>query len=59
MRFKVSLPSKDNLVFGDEMSIDLILLDGKAFFHFMDSTTTVSNAPFLSDYGETYGQSVE
>ena len=57
--FKVSLPNEQDLEFGDELSIDLMLLDGKAVPHVIDTATRFSSAIFLDAHGATYGQSVE
>jgi hypothetical protein len=57
VRFKVSIPEED-LVFGDEVSIDLMFLDGSAVLHVVDTATRFSAAGFLDDHGAAYGQSV-
>jgi hypothetical protein len=57
VRFKVSIPEED-LVFGDEVSIDLMFLIGSAFLHVVDTETRFSAAGFLDDHGAAYGQSV-
>ena len=59
VRFKASLPTEEDLVFGDELSIDLMFLDGKAVLHIVDTATRFSAATFLDSHGEKYGQSVE
>lgn len=59
VRFKVSLPNEDELVFGDEISIDLMFLDNCSVLHVVDTATRFSAATFLDKHGETYGQSVE
>lgn len=58
VRFKVTLPSEENLVFGDELSIDIMFLEGKAVLHIVDTATRFSAATFLDAHGVTYGQSV-
>ena len=45
--------------FGDEISIDLVWLDGKAVLHIVDTATRFSSATFIDAYGLDYGQSVE
>ncbi len=59
IRFKVTLPTEDELVFGDELSIDLMWIDGKATLHIIDTATRFSAATFLDSHGENFGQSVE
>lgn len=60
IRFKVSLPTEEqNLVFGDELSLDLMWLDSKAVLQIVDTATRFNAATFLDSNGETYGQSVE
>ncbi|PXF39742.1 hypothetical protein BWQ96_04444 [Gracilariopsis chorda] len=46
LRFRVSMPA-DNLVFNQELSLDLFWLDGKAVLHVVDRGTGFSNAVFL------------
>lgn len=50
--FKASLPS-DQLVFWDELSIDLQWIDVEALLHVIDTATTFSSATFLSQYGQS------
>ena len=59
VRFKVSLPTEDDIKFGEELSIDLMWLDGKAVLHIVDTATRFSAASFLDSSGQDYGQSVE
>ncbi len=59
LRFKASIPDESELVFGDELSIDLMFLDSKAVLHIVDTATRFSAATFLDSHGETYGQSVD
>ena len=59
LRFKTSLPNEDDLKFGDEISMDLMFLDGKPVLHIVDTATRFSAATFLDAHGEEYGQSVE
>lgn len=51
--------SEEDLAFGDEFSMDLIWLDGKALLHIVDSTTRFSAATVLDSDGERYSQPVE
>jgi hypothetical protein len=57
VRFKVSIPEED-LVFGDDVSIDLMFLDGSAVLHVVDTETRFSAPGFLDDNGAAYEQSV-
>lgn len=59
MRFKVSLPSNDNLVLGSEPSIDHIFIDGKASLHVIDTAASFPASNLLNTYGETYGKYAE
>lgn len=52
IRFKASIPIEDQLVFGSELSIDLMFIDSKAILHIVDSATRFSSAVFLDDYGQ-------
>jgi hypothetical protein len=44
----------NDMVFGDELSIDLMLIEGKSILHIFDTATRFSGAIFLNN-----GQSVE
>ena len=46
VRFKVSIPNEQDLKFGDEMSIDLMFLDGNAVLHVIGAATRFSSAIF-------------
>ena len=59
LRFKVTIPTKDNLKFCEEVSMDLMFLDGKAVLHVIDTATRFSAATFLDSHGQNYGQSTE
>jgi hypothetical protein len=59
IRFKVSIPPTDDIVFEDEVSIDLMFINGKAILHIADTATMFSAATFLDSNLATYGQSVE
>lgn len=54
VRFKASLPTEE-LVFGDELSMDLQWIDGEPILHVINTATKFSAATFL----ETYGLSTE
>ena len=56
VRFKASLPTQDSVKFGEELSMDLMFLDGKALLHIVDTATRFSAAAFLDD---DFNQSVE
>ena len=45
--------------FGDELSMDLMFLNGKAVLHIIDTATRFSAATFLDAHGSSYGQSVD
>lgn len=51
-RFKVSIP-EENIVFNQEVALDLMWLDGKALLHIVDTQTHFMSAAFLK------GQTVE
>ena len=59
LRFKATIPDENKLVFGQELSIDLMWIDGKALLHVVDTATRFSNATFLDSSDQNYGQSVE
>lgn len=59
MRLKASIPSEEELVFGDELSIELMFFDGKVVLHIVEITARLSAATFIDSFWETYGQSVE
>lgn len=59
VRFKVSLPTEENLVFEDELSIDIMFLEGDAVLDIVDTATRLSAATFLDGNVATYGQTVE
>lgn len=50
--FKVTLLLEEDLIFGDELSVYLIFLDGNAVLHIIDTTTLFSAATFLDCNGE-------
>lgn len=53
------MPNEDDLVFGEELSIELMFLDGITLLHIVDTATYFSAQTFLDSSGETYGKSVE
>lgn len=59
IRFKITIPTKESVLFGVELSIDLMFLNGKAFLHIVDPTTSVSGATFLNAHESNYEQSTE
>lgn len=59
IRFKMSLPTEENLLFCDELSIDLMVLNGKSVLQIVDTATYFYVATFLYAYGANYGQSIE
>ena len=52
IRFKATLPSVDDIIFGEELSIDLMFIDSEAILHVVD-TATFSAATFLKEYGKS------
>jgi hypothetical protein len=59
IRFKASLPKMEDIVFGDELSIDLMFIDGQAVLHVVDTATRFSSATFLDSHNGSFGHSVE
>jgi hypothetical protein len=59
IRSKVSLPNMEDIVFGDELSIDLTFIDGQAVLHVVDTATRFSAEAFLDSHNGSFGQSVE
>lgn len=59
IRFRVSLPTEKNLLFGEELSMDLMFLHGRDVLHVTDTATHYSAATFLDSAGASYGQFVE
>lgn len=55
-RLNASKPSKENLKFSDELSIDLMFKNGKATQDTEEDDTICSTATFLDSRGENYGQ---
>jgi hypothetical protein len=49
----------EDIVFGDELSIDLMFIDGQAVLHVVDTATRFSAVTFLDSYNGSFGQSVE
>lgn len=59
IRFKASIPSEENLVFGNEISVNLMFLDGKALLHVVYTAARFSAATFLDPHGSSCGQIAE
>lgn len=57
--FKASVPTEENLVFGVEVSVDLMSLNEKTVLHVIDTVTKFSPATFLDAHGINDGQSSE
>lgn len=53
MRFEVTLPNEDRIVFGSDLSLDLMFINGKALLHIVDTATKFSSATFLDKYGQS------
>jgi hypothetical protein len=49
----------DKLVFGDELSIDLMWIQGNAVLHVVDTTIRFSELTYLDKNGADYGQGVD
>jgi hypothetical protein len=49
----------DKLVFGDELSIDLMWIEGDAVLHVVDTATRFSATTYLDTNGADYGQGVD
>jgi hypothetical protein len=50
IRFKVSLPNMEDIVFGDELSNDLMFIDGQAVLLAVNTATRFSAATFLDSH---------
>lgn len=59
IRFKVCVPTEQKLMFGDKLSLNIMLLDDKAVLYVIDIATHFRAATFLDAHGEKYGQSVQ
>lgn len=59
VRFKAMVPSDNNLVFGDRISVDLMFLNGMAELHVVDTATRFSAATFQDAHGSSHVQSSE
>lgn len=57
IRFEGTIPTEYSLEFGEEMSIDLMLFDGKAELDVADTATKFSKATFLDTHGVSHDQS--
>ena len=51
--FKATLPSVDDIIFGEELSIDLMFIDSEVVLHVVDTATRFSAATFLKEYGQS------
>lgn len=49
---------EENLVFGNELSIDIVFLEGDAILRILDVATRLSAAMLLDKNGSTYRQIV-
>lgn len=56
VRFRISLPTKETLIFGKNLYMCLMLLDGKAVLHIDDTATRFSSATLLYLARGNYGQ---
>lgn len=59
IRFNVSLPTEESLVFGEELSMDLIFLDRKAVPRIAATATRFATETFLDSHGANCRQSVD
>jgi hypothetical protein len=59
IRLKVSLPNMEDIVLGDELSINLMFIDGQTVLHVIDTATRFSAATFLDSHNGSFGQSGE
>ena len=57
-RFMTTLPTIQEVKFGEKISMDLMFIEGKAILHIVDIATRFSSAIFLDSQGNNYGQSV-
>lgn len=58
-RFRVTLPKEENLVFGQELSMDLVNIRGNTILHLICTSTRLSAAVFLDLNEADYGQSAD
>jgi hypothetical protein len=49
----------EDIEFEDELSIDLMFIDGQAVLHVVDTVTRFSAATYLDSHNGSFGQSVE
>lgn len=59
IRFRSPIVNENELVFGEEHSINLMFIENKVILHVIDTATRFSIAIFLNREGKTYGQSVD
>lgn len=57
--FFVCILSQDELVLGDELSLNLAFLGDKAVLHVSDTATYFSVSKFFDAHSESHGQSVQ
>jgi hypothetical protein len=50
LRLKTTLPSGEELSFGSELSMDLMLINGKAVLHVIDTATRFNAVTFLDSF---------
>lgn len=48
IRFRASIPTEEHIVFGDEISLDVMLLDGNTVIYVVDTETHLLSATFCS-----------
>lgn len=58
IRFTVSLLNEE-IIFGDDISLDLMILDGKSVLHIVDTSMKLSESSLFVSHGICYGNSVE
>lgn len=58
VRFKVTIATKDNLVYDEEISLAIMLLDGKAVIHIVSTATRFSAVKFIDIHSMNYGRYV-
>lgn len=57
--FRVSLPTKENLKFGEESSMDLMFLESEAVLHLVDIGNRFSANTLLNSQGANFRQTVK
>lgn len=56
---KVSIPNEEELVFREELSMDLVFLGNKSVLHIIVTGKRFSAATFPGSFAESYGQNVK